>query len=100
MENSTANSCNDSTVCYSDSFSFFHKLLLIRKVDGLYNAKYLFKNGVFWDLRCVALVRTNVSEKLSASFIRVTTIGELGTTVVVTSNRRTFGISQRGSVAS
>jgi hypothetical protein len=34
-------------------------------------------------LRRVALVRTDVSEELSASFIRVT-IGELGTTLVVT----------------
>jgi hypothetical protein len=34
----------------------------------------------------VALVRTNVSEELSASFIRVTRIGELGTTLAVTSN--------------
>jgi hypothetical protein len=31
-------------------------------------------------LRCVALVRTDVSEEPSASFIRVTRIGELGTT--------------------
>jgi hypothetical protein len=38
-------------------------------------------------LRCVALVRTDVSEELSASFIRVTRIGELGTTLAVTSNR-------------
>jgi hypothetical protein len=37
----------------------------------------------------VALVRTDVSEELSASFIRVTRIGELGTTLAVTSNRRT-----------
>jgi hypothetical protein len=36
-------------------------------------------------LRRVALVRTDVSEELSASFIKVTTIGELGT-LVVTSN--------------
>jgi hypothetical protein len=36
-------------------------------------------------LRHVALVRTNVSEELSASFIRVTRIGELGTTLAVTS---------------
>jgi hypothetical protein len=36
----------------------------------------------------VALVRTDVSEERSASFIRVT-IGELGTTPAVTSNRRT-----------
>jgi hypothetical protein len=34
----------------------------------------------------VALVRTDVSEELSASFIRVTRIGELGTTLAVTSN--------------
>jgi hypothetical protein len=39
-------------------------------------------------LRRVALVRTDVSEELSASFIRVTRIGELGTTLAVTSNRR------------
>jgi hypothetical protein len=40
-------------------------------------------------LRRVALVRTDVSEELSASYIRVTRIGELGTTLAVTSNRRT-----------
>jgi hypothetical protein len=39
-------------------------------------------------LRHVAVVRTNVSEELSASFIRVTRIGELGTTLAVTSDRR------------
>jgi hypothetical protein len=38
-------------------------------------------------LRRVALVRNNVSEELSDSFIRVTRIGELGTTAVP-SNRR------------
>jgi hypothetical protein len=37
-------------------------------------------------LRRVALVRTDVSEELSASFIRVTRIGELETTLAVTSN--------------
>jgi hypothetical protein len=36
-------------------------------------------------LRRVALVRTDVSEELSASFIRVTRIGELGKTLDVTS---------------
>jgi hypothetical protein len=40
-------------------------------------------------LRRVALVRTDVSEEL-ASFIRVTRIGELGTSLAVTSNRRTL----------
>jgi hypothetical protein len=38
-------------------------------------------------LRRVVLVITDVSEELSASFIRVTRIGELGTTLAVTSNR-------------
>jgi hypothetical protein len=38
--------------------------------------------------RRVALVRTDVSEELSASFIRVTRMVELGTTLAVTSNRR------------
>jgi hypothetical protein len=41
-------------------------------------------------LRRVALGRTDVSEELSSSFIRVTRIGELGTTLAVTSNRRTL----------
>jgi hypothetical protein len=41
-------------------------------------------------LRRVALVRTDVSEELSASFIRVTRTGELGTTLAVISNRRTL----------
>jgi hypothetical protein len=36
----------------------------------------------------VTLVRTDVTEEFSASFIRVTRIGELGT-LAVTSNRRT-----------
>jgi hypothetical protein len=41
-------------------------------------------------LRRVALVRTDVSEKLSASIIRVTRIGKLGTALAATSNRRTL----------
>jgi hypothetical protein len=39
-------------------------------------------------LRRVALVRTDVSEDLSASIIRVTRIGELGTKLAVTSSAR------------
>jgi hypothetical protein len=41
-------------------------------------------------LRREDLVRTDVSEELSASFIKVTRIGELGTTLAVISNRRTL----------
>jgi hypothetical protein len=40
-------------------------------------------------LRRVALVRIDVSEEPGASFIRVTKVGELGTTQAATSNRRT-----------
>jgi hypothetical protein len=39
-------------------------------------------------LRRVALVRTDVLEELSASFIRVTRIGDLGTILAVTSSMR------------
>jgi hypothetical protein len=53
------------------------------------------KNGVFWDVTPCCSLRTDVSEELSASFIRVTRTGELGT-LAATSNRRT----QRASVAS
>jgi hypothetical protein len=41
-------------------------------------------------LRRVALVRNDVSEEIIGSFIRVTRIDELGTTLAVTSNRRTL----------
>jgi hypothetical protein len=47
-------------------------------------------------LRRLAIVRTDVSEELNASFIRVTRIGELGTTLAATSDIS----SQRASVAS
>jgi hypothetical protein len=49
-------------------------------------------------LRRMALVRTDVSEELGASIIRVTRIGELETMLALTSNRRIS--SQRSSVAS
>jgi hypothetical protein len=40
----------------------------------------------FGMLRRADLVRTDVSEELGASFIRVTRICELGTTLAVTNN--------------
>jgi hypothetical protein len=45
----------------------------------------------------MALVRTDVSEELSASIIGMT-VGELGTTLAVTSNRHT--LRRNASVAS
>jgi hypothetical protein len=47
-------------------------------------------------LRRVVLVRTDVSEERSASFIRATRIGEVGTTLAVTSNRSTLVFLGRG----
>jgi hypothetical protein len=55
------------------------------------------KNGILWEVTSrVALVRTDISEGLSASFVRVTRIGELGTTLAVTSNRRTLRRNTNG----
>jgi hypothetical protein len=54
-------------------------------------------------LRRVDLVRIDVSEERGISFIRVTRIGELGTTLAVTNNRhmlRRNNILQRASVVS
>jgi hypothetical protein len=45
-------------------------------------------------LCCVAVVRTDVSEDLSTSFIRVSRIVELGTKLAVTSNRRTLLVTE------
>jgi hypothetical protein len=41
-------------------------------------------------LRRVAIVRTDVSEEIGASIIRLTRIGEIETTLAVTINRRTM----------
>jgi hypothetical protein len=43
--------------------------------DKLFRGEYLSASG---KSRCVALVRTDVSEEHSASIIRVTRIGEVG----------------------
>jgi hypothetical protein len=48
------------------------------------------KNGVFWDVMPCGSFKNPVSEELSTSFIRMTRIGDLGTTLAVTSNRRTL----------
>jgi hypothetical protein len=47
-------------------------------------------HAIFWDVTRVALVRPEVSDGSSVSIIRVTRMGELRTTLAVTSNRRTL----------
>jgi hypothetical protein len=49
----------------------------------------MVSSGMF---RRVALARNDVSEELCASFIKVTRIGELETTLAVTSNRASVAI--------
>jgi hypothetical protein len=48
------------------------------------------KNVVFWMLHRLSHVRTEDSEECSASIIREKRIGELGTTLAVTSYRSTL----------
>jgi hypothetical protein len=43
------------------------------------------KNGVFWDVTPCGFSKNRRLEELNASFIRVTRIDELGTTLVITS---------------
>jgi hypothetical protein len=45
----------------------------------------------------VALVITDVSEEHNASVIKVTRIGELGTMLAVTNNRRTLSVLTRAT---
>jgi hypothetical protein len=47
----------------------------------------------------IDLVRTDVSEELSAYFIRVRRFGEIGTTLAATSNRRTLRINTKYFIA-
>jgi hypothetical protein len=51
-------------------------------------------------LRRVALVKTDVSEELSASIIKLSKIGELGKTLAAYSNRRTLRINTKLGVIS
>jgi hypothetical protein len=53
------------------------------------------KNAVCWDVRPCGSYKIDVAEELNSSIVRVTRIGELGTTLPVTSNRRSrrhFGV--------
>jgi hypothetical protein len=57
--------------------------------DLRFSRQWLWRISSSWMLRRVALVRTDVSDELSASIISVTRIGELGT-LPITNNRGTL----------
>jgi hypothetical protein len=73
--------------------SYYCGQFCVRCMLKLYMRRRMVSYGM---LRRLALVRTDVSEEPVASFIKVTRIGELGTTLATPSNGR----SQRTSVAS
>jgi hypothetical protein len=65
------------------------KLFVLASLLGM--SDYCVKNAVHWVLRRMALVRTNFSEELIVSIIRVERIRELWTTLAVTSNWSKLG---------
>jgi hypothetical protein len=68
--------------------------------DLRFSRRWLWRMWSSGMLRRVDLVRTDVSQELSPSFIRVTRICEIGTTLAVTINRRTLRKIPSASVAS
>jgi hypothetical protein len=69
--------------------NYFMMCLYFRyeSLQWLFCSWRMVSSGMLWR---VALVRTDVSEEHGATFIRVTRIGELGTTQAATSNRCTL----------
>jgi hypothetical protein len=68
-------------------YNYFHLNVLILNSIQLQNIIEVEECRSSGMLCHVALVTTDVSEELRAYFIRVTRIGELGTTLAVTSNQ-------------
>jgi hypothetical protein len=76
--------------CNTTYCRIFHIYLLLLRSNQSSQTLFFWRMVSSGLLRHVALVRTDVSEEPGASFIRVTNIGELGTTQAAISNRRTL----------
>jgi hypothetical protein len=83
--------------CWTPVYELRFPLVILRPSMLSHHHFHLSVNQSFYRrmafsgmLRRVALLRTDLSEELSASFIRMARIGELGTTLAVNSNRRTL----------
>jgi hypothetical protein len=55
-----------------------------------------FKNGVFWDVTLCGSCKNEFSEELSASNIRLTKIGELGTTLSLNISSQCASVADDG----
>jgi hypothetical protein len=66
------NSCFTTTADDTAFLNVLRKPLLLAFVRFEVFTAVTVKKGVFWDVRRVALLRTDVSEELNASFITVT----------------------------
>jgi hypothetical protein len=71
---------------YSATFTDPTQFILSRS----HRCKFHGSFTTYIDAKFTALVRTDISEECSPSIIKVTRIGELGTTLAVTSNRCTL----------
>jgi hypothetical protein len=58
------------------------------------------KNAVLWDVACVDLVRTDVSEEREASIFRVEKIHEPGTTLAIVSSRILSSLNMKATRSS
>jgi hypothetical protein len=57
-------------------------------INSHFEHYYIMMNGVLWDVTLCGSCKNRISEQFSASFIRMTRIGEVGKTPAVTNNRR------------
>jgi hypothetical protein len=81
-----------SSNIYQQTFKF-NQLFSSKNCFCSLNSELFFNNEDRSLLVCDAvwlLLRTDISEECSASIIKVTRIGKIGTTLAVTSNRRTL----------
>jgi hypothetical protein len=83
-------SCQQMEVFSIKPISVTYRVISVMQQFNYRKTSKTWKMASSGMLRRMALVRTDVSEELSASVIRATRIGELGTTQAATSNRRTL----------
>jgi hypothetical protein len=89
----------EDTILCKALYSGMHKIVS-RALLQLKVTKLVMENANFWDVSRADLVRNDILEERSASIIRVTRIGEIATTIALTSNRRTLRRNNSSAVRS